>query len=73
MLLQYEDQDKESPQNILKIKNARDETPLLIAVESKFLDFVQILMAAGSNPVEPCIRGWSAVDEAAVQGRGRRL
>ena len=83
MLLQYDDQSPTSIHHILRYycfslcydsmlrfryKNRRDETPLLIAVEAGYLDIIQILMDAGSNPVEPCIRGWSAVHEAAVQG-----
>ena len=67
-LLKYEEHAPNSVHHILRFKNKRDETPLLIAVEAGFLDIVQLLMNAGSNPVEPCIRGWSAVHEAAVQG-----
>ena len=70
VLLKYDCSPSSGEKSLLEIKNSRDETPLYVAVELKHLDIVQILISAGSNPVEPCIRGWTAIHEAAVQDLG---
>ena len=67
LLLKYDNSKSSGEKSLLQLKNSRDETPLYVAVELKHLDIVQILISAGSNPVEPCIRGWTAIHEAAVQ------
>ena len=67
--MKYDDPSSGLP-SLLKVKNTRDETPLYVAVELRHLDIVQILISAGSNPAEPCIRGWTAIHEAAVQESG---
>lgn len=67
-LLQHDFEKRKTPESILRYKNTRDETPLFIAVEKQNLELVDVLIRAGSSPVEPCIRGWTAIHEACVQG-----
>ena len=73
VLLKYDCSPSSGETSLLQVKNARDETPLYVAVEMKHLDIVQMLISAGSNPAEPCIRGWTAIHEAAVQDLRFRL
>ena len=67
-LLQLDYENRKTPESILKRKNRRDETPLFIAVENSNVELVDTLIRAGASPVEPCIRGWTALHEACVQG-----
>ena len=53
VLLKYDCSPSSGEKSLLQIKNSRDETPLYVAVELKYLDIVQMLISAGSNPVEP--------------------
>ena len=57
-LLQLDYENRKTPESILRSKNRRDETPLFIAVENSNIEIVELLIRNGSNPVEPCIRGW---------------
>ena len=67
-LLQLDHANRKTQESILKRKNRREETPLYLAIENSNVEIVDTLIRAGASPVEPCIRGWTALHEACVQG-----